>query len=203
MCKLETVAEVSSGITKNARRAKLPNKLPYLRVANVLMNQLDLNDIQEIGVEEREVEKTLLEKNDLLFVEGNGSPDQIGRVSLWDGSISHMLHQNHIIKARFNRKMVLPDFALYYYMTHEGRRQILDSAATTSGLYTLSLSKISGFTLPLPPIEEQKRFLEIAHQSDKSKYHIQKSMTKCSEVAYRRGAIREGQAPLPVRRSSA
>lgn len=60
-------------------------------------------------------------------------------------------------------------------MTHEGRRQILDSAATTSGLYTLSLSKISGFTLPLPPIEEQKRFLEIAHQSDKSKFAVLKS----------------------------
>ena len=114
-------------------------KLPYLRVANVLFNELDLRDIQEIGVDEKEVEKALLQKNDLLIVEGNGSPEQIGRVSLWDGSISPMLHQNHIIKARFNTKIVIPDFAMYYYMTHEGRQQILESAATTSGLYTLSL----------------------------------------------------------------
>ena len=139
MKKLDTVADITSGLTKNSRRATMSIKLPYLRVANVLFNELDLRDIQEIGVDEKEVEKALLQKNDLLIVEGNGSPEQIGRVSLWDGSISPMLHQNHIIKARFNTKIVIPDFAMYYYMTHEGRQQILESAATTSGLYTLSL----------------------------------------------------------------
>lgn len=147
-------------------------KLPYLRVANVLFNKLDLTDVQKIGVEEKEIEKALLRKDDLLIVEGNGSPDQIGRVSLWNGSISPILHQNHIIKARFDKNVVLPDYAMYYYMTDEGRRQILDSAATTSGLYTLSLSKISGFILPVPSIDEQQQFVEFAHQSDKSKFAV-------------------------------
>ena len=129
-------------------------------------------DVQKIGVEEKEIEKALLKKGDLLIVEGNGSPDQIGRVSMWDGSISPILHQNHIIKARFNSGAVLPDFAMYYYMTDEGRQQILDSAATTSGLYTLSLSKISRFMLPVPSIDKQQQFVEFAHQSDKSKFAV-------------------------------
>lgn len=177
MKKLDTVADITSGLTKNSRRATMSIKLPYLRVANVLFNELDLRDIQEIGVDEKEVEKALLQKNDLLIVEGNGSPEQIGRVSLWDGSISPMLHQNHIIKARFNTKIVIPDFAMYYYMTHEGRQQILESAATTSGLYTLSLSKISGFTIPVPPIKAQLQFVEFAHQSERSKSTLQNAIT--------------------------
>lgn len=177
MKKLDTVADITSGLTKNSRRATMSIKLPYLRVANVLFNELDLRDIQEIGVDEKEVEKALLQKNDLLIVEGNGSPEQIGRVSLWDGSISPMLHQNHIIKARFNTKIVIPDFAMYYYMTHEGRQQILESAATTSGLYTLSLSKISGFTIPVPPIKAQLQFVEFAHQSERSKSTLQNTIT--------------------------
>lgn len=170
--RLDTIAEITSGLTKNSRRSSLPMKLPYLRVANVLFNKLDLTDVQKIGVEEKEIEKALLRKDDLLIVEGNGSPDQIGRVSLWNGSISPILHQNHIIKARFDKNVVLPDYAMYYYMTDEGRRQILDSAATTSGLYTLSLSKISGFILPVPSIDEQQQFVEFAHQSDKSKFAV-------------------------------
>lgn len=177
MKKLDTVADITSGLTKNSRRATMSIKLPYLRVANVLFNELDLRDIQEIGVDEKEAEKALLQKNDLLIVEGNGSPEQIGRVSLWDGSISPMLHQNHIIKARFNTKIVIPDFAMYYYMTHEGRQQILESAATTSGLYTLSLSKISGFTIPVPPIKAQLQFVEFAHQSERSKSTLQNTIT--------------------------
>ena len=170
--RLDTVAEITSGLTKNSRRSSLPTKLPYLRVANVQFNKLDLMDVQKIGVEEKEIEKALLKKGDLLIVEGNGSPDQIGRVSMWDGSISPILHQNHIIKARFNSGAVLPDFAMYYYMTDEGRQQILDSAATTSGLYTLSLSKISRFMLPVPSIDKQQQFVEFAHQSDKSKFAV-------------------------------
>ena len=79
--RLEEVSIVTSGLTKNSKRSAMQIKMKYLRVANVLFNELDLSDVQEIGVEEREIEKSLLQKNDLLFVEGNGSPDQIGRVS--------------------------------------------------------------------------------------------------------------------------
>ena len=183
--RLDTVAEITSGLTKNSRRSSLPTKLPYLRVANVQFNKLDLMDVQKIGVEEKEIEKALLKKGDLLIVEGNGSPDQIGRVSMWDGSISPILHQNHIIKARFNSGAVLPDFAMYYYMTDEGRQQILDSAATTSGLYTLSLSKISRFMLPVPSIDKQQQFVEFAHQSDKSKFELEQALSELT-ATYKR-----------------
>ena len=54
--------------------------------------------------------------------------------------------------------------------------QILDSAATTSGLYTLSLSKIARFTVPVPPVAEQRDFVAFANQSDKSKYILQNVM---------------------------
>ena len=167
--RLEEVSIVTSGLTKNSKRSAMQIKMKYLRVANVLFNELDLSDVQEIGVEEREIEKSLLQKNDLLFVEGNGSPDQIGRVSLWDGSIAPILHQNHLIKARFNGT-VLPEYAMYYFMSDEGRKQILLSASTTSGLYTLSTGKIAAFELPIPPLTLQKKFLELTKQTDKSKF---------------------------------
>ena len=177
--RLDSVAEVSSGLTKNGNKRSLYRaKMPYLRVANVYFNHLDLTDIQEIGVAESEIEKTLLEKDDLLFVEGNGSPEQIGRVSLWDGSVSPMLHQNHIIKARFDKSIILPHFAMAYYMTQEGRSQILENARTTSGLYTLSLSKISGFTLPCPPIQEQAHFTALMEQVDKTKSAVRRGVSK-------------------------
>ena len=168
MRRLAEVSSVTSGLTKNSKRSTMPLKMKYLRVANVLFNELDLTDVQEIGVEEREVEKCLLIKNDLLFVEGNGSPDQIGRVSLWDGSISPILHQNHLIKARFCDS-VLPEYAMYYFMSDEGRKQILLNAFTTSGLYTLSTGKISAFELPVPPLNLQRKFLSLTQQTDKSK----------------------------------
>ena len=107
-----------------------------------------------IGVLESEIEKTLLLQDDLLFVEGNGSKEQIGRADFWDGEIDECLHQNHIIKGRPNGTMITK-YAVYYFMSKQGRDQILKSAASTSGLYTLSVNKIKSFIIPYCPQPEQ------------------------------------------------
>lgn len=85
--KITNCFDVTGGLTKNSQREKFPIKMPYLRVANVYYNRLDLSEIKEIGVQESEIKDKLLKKDDLLFVEGNGSKEQIGRVAVWNGSI--------------------------------------------------------------------------------------------------------------------
>lgn len=170
--------------------------MPYLRVANVFFDYIDLDDVQTIGVQQGEIEKTLLEKGDVLFVEGNGSPDQIGRVAVWEGQSAPMLHQNHIIKARPDKRKVLPRYCMYFFMTQAGRNQILSSAKTTSGLYTLSLSKIAGFMLPLAPLEEQQQFLQLVEQSDKSKYESEENSINLTDTQKRRLKYRQGDAKM-------
>jgi len=153
------VAEVISGLTKNPGRQHLPRKFHYLRVANVYADELRLKDVEEIGVSEKEIEKLLLRRGDMLVVEGNGSADQIGRVALWDGSIPNCVHQNHLIKVRF-RKEVSPRWALIWLLSPKGRREIEQVSSSTSGLHTLSTGKVSRLPLPLPPISEQQRIVE-------------------------------------------
>lgn len=174
---LDSIAEVTGGLTKNGKRKDMPMKYPYLRVANVYYNRLDLSEILEIGVKDNaEVEKALLKTDDLLFVEGNGSPAQIGRVALWNGSIEHCLHQNHLIKARLELSKVNPRYVLFYFMSEDGREQIANRAVSTSGLYTLSVSKVAGLVLPIPPIELQNEFDEFVKLTDKSKVAVQKAL---------------------------
>ena len=173
---LSEVATITGGLTKNSRRNTFETKMPYLRVANVFYNRLDLCEILKIGVKEEEIEKTLLQAGDLLFVEGNGSIEQIGRVAIWDGSIDPMLHQNHLIKARFNNEIITPEYALFYFMLQDGRQQIISKSVSTSGLNTLSVNKVSGLLLPIPPIVLQKQFGEFIKRVDKSKVVVQKAL---------------------------
>ena len=151
--------DISGGLTKNSKRNEMAIKMPYLRVANVYYNKLDLNEIKEIGVTASEIDKTLLKKDDLLFVEGNGSKDQIGRVAIWDGSIQNCLHQNHLIKGRPLGNM-LSEYALYYLISCYGRKQILDVASSTSGLYTLSTNKVKNLRVPYVGVAEQKQCID-------------------------------------------
>ena len=162
LCGLQPITnffEITGGLTKNSRRNELPLQMPYLRVANVYYNHLDLSEIKEIGVTEQEIDRCLLEKNDLLFVEGNGSKAQIGRVAIWNGQIPKCLHQNHIVKGRPLGNM-LSEYALYYLISNEGRKQIVNVAKSTSGLYTLSTNKIKGLRVPYCDLNDQKRILD-------------------------------------------
>ncbi len=155
--------EISSGLTKNSKRNELPIKRPYLRVANVYYNKLDLSEIKSIGVNENEITKTTLKQDDLMFVEGNGSKEQIGRVAIWDGSIEGCLHQNHIIKGRPLGQM-LPQYALFYLISVYGRKQILEVAASTSGLYTLSANKVRNLRIPFLDSEKQKQCVSLIQE---------------------------------------
>lgn len=157
--RLEQVSFVIGGLTKNPRREKLPLKVPYLRVANVYSNELRLDDVASIGVDKDELGKLRVEKGDLLVVEGNGSKDQIGRVAIWDGSIEPCVHQNHLIKVRLADK-ALGKWILFWLLSPLGREYIENVAATTTGLYTLSITKVGDLPIPLPPLDEQRHILE-------------------------------------------
>ncbi len=156
---VQQLSQVSGGLTKNSKRNTYSQKLPYLRVANVYADELRLEEIKDIGVKEAELNKILLKKGDMLVVEGNGSPDQIGRVAIWNGSISPCVHQNHIIKARF-APVEIGRYCIYWLLSIEGRKYISQVASSTSGLYTLSISKVSALPIPIPPLREQQVIIE-------------------------------------------
>ncbi|MDA8621442.1 restriction endonuclease subunit S [Psychrosphaera sp.] len=176
-CYFEAVGVVTGGLTKNSKRNSLGKKLPYLRVANVYANELRLDDIQEIGVTETELDRVLLQERDLLIVEGNGSPDQIGRLAVWDDSISPCVHQNHLIKVRLVDKAIC-DYIVFWLMSLYGREQIKAVASSTSGLYTLSISKISGLPIPLPSLEETLEISTIVSEKLSASERTEEELTK-------------------------
>jgi len=114
----------------------------------------------EIGVTEDEMRKTRLATGDLLFVEGNGSIEQIGRVAIWDGSVPDMTHQNHLIRFGTNG-LLSPRFVLYFMMSPIGRKRITTQASSTSGLHTLSISKVGTLSVPICSPAEQVEIARI------------------------------------------
>lgn len=150
---VEQVAEIQGGIQKQPSRAPRSNPHSYLRVANVLRGRLNLEEIHKIELFDGELERLRLDPGDLLIVEGNGSRTEIGRSALWNGEICDCVHQNHIIRAR--SLLSLPKFLDIYWNSPGGTQRVFQVAASTSGLYTLSVGKISSLPVPLPPLEEQ------------------------------------------------
>jgi type I restriction enzyme S subunit len=185
--KLDDISEVSGGLTKNQKRSVLPRKMKYLRVANVYADKLLIDEITEIGVTEEEFRKLKLIAGDLLVVEGNGSIDQIGRLAIWAGEIDQIGHQNHLIRVRLIGGM-LPRFFLLFLLSPLGRKFIIKQASSTSGLHTLSISKVSGLPVPVPNFHEQEALLT---EVDEMLSQIDKMESDISAEAKRSEALRQ------------
>lgn len=155
---LNDISAIQGGIQKQPKRVPRANAYPFLRVANVLRGKLDLVDMHQIELFGDEPARLRLVPGDLLIVEGNGSPNQIGRMAVWDGSICHCVHQNHIIRARAYPP-ILPEYIECYWNSETGKQLVTSVAASTSGLYTLSVSKVSKINVPLPPVDEEERIV--------------------------------------------
>lgn len=184
---IEQVARVIGGLTKNSKRQAMPLRKPMLRVANVYQNRLELSDVHETGVTETEYERVRLENRDLLVVEGNGSKDQIGRMAIWRNDIPDAVHQNHLIKIRMIEKGLV-ELSLWWFQSPNGRQNIERVASSTSGLYTLSISKIEALVVPIPSLQEVS---EINERVDEAFSKIAQLESWCETELARSAALRQ------------
>ncbi len=148
------VAEVRGGIQKQPKRRPVDNRAPFLRVANVARGSLSLDVVHEIELFSGELDRYKLRAGDLLVVEGNGSPDQIGRSAVWRGEIEACVHQNHLIRIRPGPALD-PEFLGHYWNAPSTRARLTAVASSTSGLHTLSTSKVKQVKVPVPSLALQ------------------------------------------------
>jgi type I restriction enzyme, S subunit len=154
---LHRVAEVRSGLSKSAKREGPTVKRPYLRVANVQDGFLDLSEIKEIDVRASQVARFTLKPGDLLLIEGNGNPENLGRGCTWDGQIPECVHQNHVFSVRtLPDAEILPEFLALQLQSDHGRNYLLSCAKGSTGLSTLNSAQLKEFPLLLPRVTEQR-----------------------------------------------
>lgn len=151
---LAEVTAIQGGIQKQQKRAPKDNAYAFLRVANVTANGLDLSEVHQVELFPGELDRLLLRAGDLLVVEGNGSPSQIGRAALWDGSIDDCVHQNHLIRVRALPGL-LPAYLEAVWNSPQNRRKLTELSSSSNGLHTLSVSKLKTLRIPVPSIQRQ------------------------------------------------
>ena len=156
----DQIGDVQGGLQKSPARMPRSNHYPYLRVANVHRGSLELANLHRFELTPDELKKLRLEPGDILIVEGNGSRTEIGRCALWTGEIAGCVHQNHIIRVRpFDG--LIPKYMDVFLNSPTGQTAIQNVASSTSGLYTLSISKIKRLPLALPSSIEQEAIVEV------------------------------------------
>jgi type I restriction enzyme S subunit len=188
---LGDVTEVSGGLQVTHARSQNPIERPYLRVANVFRDRMDLTELKTIRVTPQEEARVTLRKDDILVVEGHGNPAELGRCAVWAGGVPNCLHQNHLIRVRIASGALCPEFVAAFLNSPSGRRQFLGHGKTTSGLNTISTSNVRAVKLLAPPKLLQDKFVRalaakrrIVAQNDAVMQEIDRLLNSLNNLAF-------------------
>ena len=156
------IADVRLGRMRSPKYSHGPNMRPYLRVANVLEDRIDVTDLLYMNFSPEEYEVYRLLPNDILLNDGQ-SPELVGRPAMFRGEVSGACYQNHLIRFRAG-PLVHPEFALIVFRHYLHAGYFKDLARWTTNIATLSLKRFSAMPFPLPPSTVQLQLARAARR---------------------------------------
>ncbi|MBX7206942.1 MAG: restriction endonuclease subunit S [Verrucomicrobiaceae bacterium] len=154
---VETVGFVQLGRQRSPKHHTGQNMRPYLRVANVYEDRIDLGDVKEMNFTPDEFEVFKLVPNDILLNEGQ-SLELVGRPAIYRGELPGACFTNTLVRFRpcpsLDVRYALSVFRAYM---HSGRFQKI--ANWTTNIAHLGADRFAKLPFPLPPLAEQTRIV--------------------------------------------
>jgi type I restriction enzyme S subunit len=157
LVRLGYVCQVQGGVTVDASRKPSEGDVtkPYLRVANVKADRLDLESVTSITVPKSVADRSTLLPGDVLMTEG-GDIDKLGRGTVWRGEIPGALHQNHVFALRPDPSRLDAEYLALLTRSVHGRCYFEATGVKSTNLASTSSSKVKSFPIPLPALREQR-----------------------------------------------
>lgn len=154
--------EVKLGRQRSPEHHNGPHMRPYLRVANVFEDRIDLSDVLEMNFTPAEYEIYKLQHGDVLLNEGQ-SLELVGRSAMYRDELPGGCFQNTLIRFRPHRH-VDGRFALLIFRHYLHSRRFQRVAKWTVNIAHLGAQRFADIEFPIPPLGEQKRIVDKADE---------------------------------------
>jgi type I restriction enzyme, S subunit len=160
LVRVADVGDVQLGKMRSPKAHTGPNMRPYLRVANVLEDKLDLEDVHEMNFEESEFERFKLQPGDILLNEGQ-SPELVGRPAMFRNEIEDCFFQKTLIRFR-PKAGVSGTFCLLVFRHYLRSGRFKQVARWSTNLAHLTAVRFSEMEFPLAALEVQEQVVSEA-----------------------------------------
>lgn len=151
---------VELGMARSPARHDGPSMRPYLRVANVFEDCIDLDDLKEMHFGAEEFERYALRPGDVLLNEGQ-SPELLGRPAMYTGEPRFLAFTNSLLRFQAGSE-VLPRWALLVFRRHMREGRFMREVRITTNIAHLSAGRFKNVEFPIPPRREQERLCDAA-----------------------------------------
>ena len=174
----DVVTEVKYGTSSPAEDEGL---YPYLRMNNITPDgYMDYSKIKYINIDdEREKEKYVVRKGDLLFNRTN-SKELVGKTGVFNED-SEMIIAGYLIRVRTNEK-ANPWYLWGYLNSIHGKKTLLGMCKSIVGMANINAQELQGIKILIPPIELQNQFAQIVKKTEALKTQNQQSLQELENL---------------------
>lgn len=150
---VEQVGIVQLGRQRAPQHHNGPHMRPYLRVANVFEDRIDVSDVMQMNFTPREFETYRLASGDILLNEGQ-SMELVGRPAMYRDEVPGACFTNTLVRFRACGGLD-PNYALKVFLAYLKNGRFQKIATITVNIAHLGAGRFAEIEVPLPPTAEQ------------------------------------------------
>lgn len=165
--KLGDIADYIRGVTYNKQaETQEEDSWVVLRANNIDINsrQLCFDDLKRVVRSTKVTPKQHLQIGDILICAGSGSKEHIGKTAYIAERLEYTFG-GFMGVVRCDSSVILPRF-LFHYIGSNSFKRYLAMSLKSSTINNLNSSIMNSFPIPLPPLSEQARIVEILDKFD-------------------------------------
>jgi type I restriction enzyme S subunit len=159
---------------------------PVLRLSALEAGRLNADERKGGAWTEAEARPFLVQQGDFLIARGNGSLNRVGAGALVRQPPDPVAFPDTMIRLRFDRRLLLPEFAALAWQSPALRRQIEKSARTTAGIFKVNQDSVAAYGVPLPPLAEQQRIVAEVERRlsvlDALERTVEQNLARCARL---------------------
>jgi len=156
------IGDVQLGRQRAPRHHSGKHIRPYLRVANVYEDRIDLRSVYEMNFTPDEFKTFQLHSGDILLNEGQ-SVELVGRAAIYRGELPGACFTNTLVRFR-PYDGILPEFALIYFKACLRSHRFRKLARWTTNIAHLGADRFAAMEMPVPPLAEQNAIVEAVEE---------------------------------------
>ena len=164
----EVIEDISMGpFGSNIKRDNyVDSGVPYLNGSNLSSYKLNENSFYYVTEEKAKSLGRCVAKRGDIIVTHRGTIGQMSYIP-FDSKYEHYLTGNSQFRLTVNKKVIRPDFFVYYFHTRMGQHRLLANASQV-GVPALArpTSTFKEVLVPVPKMEVQNQIMDILHSLD-------------------------------------
>jgi type I restriction enzyme S subunit len=159
---VKQVGDVQLGRQRSPKHHNGPHMRPYLRVANVFEDRIDIDDVMEMNFTPGEFERYKLSFGDILLNEGQ-SHELVGRPAMYRDEVPDCCFTNTLVRFRAYDGLDR-DFAMKVFLAYLKNQRFQKIASITVNLAHLGAGRFAELEFPLPSVDEQAEIVRVVEE---------------------------------------